>query len=191
MLTKPTNATRPARRAALALACAAATTFGTALTGCTAPDGDATADATSATEEATPPANDDEATENTDANTSPSPTPEPEPSPDGTYTSSCDYVLGDFTEGSDTGFRFIADAQLENTGNVGTVTRVVAEWYLSGGDSVKETKTVKMKSGASKRVGMTVPATSDQIDRHQALGFDAETCKVTATMVKTFGAPKQ
>jgi hypothetical protein len=124
------------------------------------------------------------------ADETPAPEPGPTPEPDGTYTSSCDYVLGDFTEHTKTGFRFIAEAKLQNTGNIGTVLRVKAVWYLSGGGKVKRTKTVRLRPGHTKRAGFTVPVGSDEIDRYQALGYGDDRCKVKAAMVDTFGEPR-
>src|SRR5699024_4225473 len=111
------------------------------------------------------------------------------PQPDGTYTSSCDYLLGDFTE-SESGFRFVADAQLRNTGNIGTITKVTVKWFLAGGDKIKEQKKVRMKPGTSRRVGFKHIATADEIDRHQALGYSGKTCVVKAALVDTFGEPQ-
>src|SRR5690625_4724257 len=111
------------------------------------------------------------------------------PKPDGTYTSSCDYILGDFTE-SETGLRFVADARLRNTGNVGTVTRVTARWFLAGGDEIKAQKSVRVGPGKTRRVGCVEVATQDQIDLHQALGFSQKTCTVKATIIDTFGEPE-
>lgn len=119
-------------------------------------------------------------------------TPEPRPTadPDGTYESSCDYVLGDFSENPRTGYRFVADVSMKNTGNIGLVNRVKATWYLSGGGKVVETKEVKVKAGRSKRVGITVPITNDQLDLHQSLGYNTETCRVRVAMIDTFGSPR-
>lgn len=114
--------------------------------------------------------------------------PPPEPDPDVEYESSCDYVLGDFSENSESGFRFIADAVLHNIGNIGTVNEVKVSWYLSGGDKITETKKVKVKAGADRRVGMSVPASQDEIDRHQSVS--TESCEVTVTTVDVFGDPK-
>jgi hypothetical protein len=109
------------------------------------------------------------------------------PEPDVEFQFSCDYVLGDFTENPDSGYRFIADANLNNVGNVGAVTKVTATWYLSGGDKVTKSKTVKIAYGvADKRIGFSVPATQDEIDRHQSA--TGETCKIGATVTDTYGA---
>ena len=111
------------------------------------------------------------------------------PKPDGTYTSSCDYILGDFTE-SETGLRFVADARLRNNGNVGTVTRVTARWFLAGGEEIKDQRSVRVAPGRARRVGFVEVATQDQIDLHQALGYSQKTCTVKAAIVDTFGEPE-
>lgn len=111
----------------------------------------------------------------------------PPANPDGTYTSSCDYVLGDFSDHTPKGFRFVADATLHNTGNVGTVTEVKAVWFQAGGGKVTETKTVRIRPGQHKRVGITKLVGQDEIHLIQAL--DGDDCKVTASMVDTFGKP--
>lgn len=108
------------------------------------------------------------------------------PDPDGTFTSSCSYVLGDQTE-SKSGYRFLADAELENTGNIGIVTKVTAKWLLAGGDHVSEHKKVRLKPGKSERAGFVHVATGDEIDRHQSLDVSADNCSVDTEIVDTFG----
>jgi hypothetical protein len=116
------------------------------------------------------------------------PTEEPaaQPNPEGSIEGSCDYVLGDFTE-TESGYRFVADATLINEGNVGIEVKAIAVWFLSGGDKVKATKSLRVPYGKSKRTGFSVIATQDQIDLHQSLGFDTETCKLNAQITDTFG----
>jgi len=114
--------------------------------------------------------------------------PPPLPAPDGTFTSSCTYVLGDFTQTKD-GYRFLADAQLENTGNIGTVDKVTATWLLAGGEKITKHKTVRVKPGKSKQVGLSRVASIDEIDRHQAMNA-GEKCSVDVTMIDTFGEPQ-
>ena len=57
--------------------------------------------------------------------------PPPDPKPDAKYSHSCDYLLGNFQDYSPQGFRFIAEARLNNTGNVGVVVKVTASWTTS------------------------------------------------------------
>lgn len=109
------------------------------------------------------------------------------PDPDGKYSSDCDYVLGNFTSGPN-GYRFIGDAHIHNVGNIGVVAEVKAAWFLLGGGDVKETKTVRLDVDQHKRVSFTVPATDDEIDRHQAID-SSRTCKVVVSLVDTFGQP--
>jgi len=106
------------------------------------------------------------------------------PDPDGTYEGTCDYLLGD---GGAEGYRFIADAKMVNTGNIGTVNDIKAVWYLGGGGKIVKEKTVRTNANTTKRVGFDFPASSDDIDRHQSVEGD---CKVVVTIVDTFGAVK-
>jgi hypothetical protein len=46
---------------------------------------------------------------------------------------------------------------------------------------------LRVPYGGSKRTGFSVVATSDQIDLHQSLGFETETCKLNARTTDTFG----
>lgn len=108
------------------------------------------------------------------------------PNADGEFSSTCDYVLGDFTE-SASGFRFVADAELQNTGNIGIVVRVMATWKQAGGVPIKVVKTAKVPVNRSKHVGITRVASQDEIDLHQATD---QGCKVKATIVDTFGEVK-
>lgn len=116
-------------------------------------------------------------------------TPEPRhretPEPDGEYTTTCDYVLGDFNDLSENGFRFVAGGRLRNTGNVGIKIRFTATWEQLGQEPIRESKTIRLARGKSRRVSITVPATGDQIDLHQSADGD---CRTHVTMVDTFGS---
>lgn len=114
-------------------------------------------------------------------------TPPPSPEPDGTYRSSCDYLLGDHTSYSQSGYRFVGDASMHNTGNIGTVNEVKAIWFLAGGGKIEETRKVRVPAGKRKRVGITKPIGGDEIDLHQSLGYNTKTCKVTVSILDTYG----
>lgn len=117
----------------------------------------------------------------------PEPEPAPEPDPAVKYSHSCDYLLGDFTSYTPGGFRFVADAKLRNTGNVGVVARVHAIWFQAGGGKVEMTRFgVQIPYNGSKRVGFTKQVGSDEIDLIQAMNYDDQ-CKVEVVMVDTFG----
>lgn len=73
--------------------------------------------------------------------------PAPDPKPDARYSHSCDYLLGNFQDYSPNGFRFIAEARLNNTGNVGAVVEVTAHWDQVGTHPITMTKTVKLPYG--------------------------------------------
>jgi hypothetical protein len=117
---------------------------------------------------------------------SPSADAPPSANPAGTYSHSCDYILGDFSDNTSSGFRFVAQAVIHNTGNIGTVDLVTARWFQAGTAPVVATKTVQVKAGASKRVGLTEQVTSDQIDLIQSLGY-GDNCTVKVSIGDTFG----
>ncbi len=119
---------------------------------------------------------------------SPSPSPDAPPvaDPSGTYSHSCDYVLGDFSDNTASGYRFVAQAVIRNTGNIGTVDTVTARWFQAGGKPVVGSKTVQVKAGASKRVGLTEQVSQNEIDLIQSLGY-GENCAVKVTIGGTFG----
>src|SRR5262249_54076873 len=100
--------------------------------------------------------------------TAPTTAPAPVPSPDGRYSSQCDYVLGDFTENTPTGYRLVAGTTIHNTGNVGIKTDVVAHWLRLGTSPVTEKKQVQVPYKASKRVNFTVPIDQNTLDLIQA-----------------------
>lgn len=104
---------------------------------------------------------------------------------DGTYTYRCDYVLGDFTDNTSTGYRLIASARLKNTGNIGTISRVTAIWDRLGTDPLKKTKTVRLASGKSVTVNFTIPIDQATLDLVQAADGD---CRVRSAIADTFGS---
>lgn len=114
----------------------------------------------------------------------------PEAHPALDYTKACDYVLGDFSEHSSTGYRFIAGADITNTGNVGIVVKVVAKWKQLGTDSVVESETVKVQYGKEKSVQITKPVGQNEIDLIQSAQGAGKICSVTAKIVDTFGEPR-
>lgn len=105
--------------------------------------------------------------------------------PGAEYTLKCDYLLGDFSE-SRSGYRFVAGGRVRNTGNVGLVVRVVARWEQLGSKPLREVRTFRLAVNKSRRVAITRPATSDEIDLHQSANSD---CKATAALIDTFGEP--
>lgn len=147
------------------------------LAGCVTPEGDDGSQAKDATESSSPAEEESE---------EPEEEPAPAADPQGNYSSSCDYLLGDFSSYTKSGFRFVADATVKNTGNIGTVNEVKAIWFQAGGKRVVVTKKVQLEPGQRKRVGFTKQVGQDEIDLIQALNFD-EQCKVVVSMVDTFG----
>lgn len=110
------------------------------------------------------------------------------PDPEIRATQQCNYLLGNFTP-TEAGYRFVADSTLRNTGNITVRALVVASWDLIGGERIVEEKTVKIPVGGSRRVGFVHVATQDEIDQHQALGFD-QNCRVRVRLIDTLGEPQ-
>jgi hypothetical protein len=111
------------------------------------------------------------------------------PEPDATYTSSCDYVLGDFTQ-SKNGFRFIAGADVENTGNIGVIVRVTATFKQLGTKPVVLKKNARIAYGESASVQLTKVVSQNQIDLIQSAQDSGDICKVVASVIDTFGQPQ-
>lgn len=96
----------------------------------------------------------------------------------------CDMLLGDFSEDPDSGYRFVGGGQIRNTGNIGTIVEIKAEWEILGSDPVVETQRVRLPAGETRSVSLSVPATSDQVDAHQS----AEgRCEIDAELIDTYG----
>lgn len=118
------------------------------------------------------------------------PPPEPEPAgpePDDEYIDSCDYLLGDDSEYTARGYRFVAGTDIDNTGNVGIVVKVTAKWKQLGANPVTVTKTAKVKYGESKSVQITKPVGGPEIEAIQAVQDAGNYCSVKGTIVDTFG----
>lgn len=122
-----------------------------------------------------------------ESNVSDEPEPAPEIDIDGAYRSSCDYLIGEW----DSWYRIVADATVHNTGNVGNVDKVVATWYLAGGDTIVLDKKVRSEPGERKRVGFDQEINEEQLDRIQSLHMsDMKVCDVKVTTIDTFGTPQ-
>ena len=109
------------------------------------------------------------------------------PKPGGTFTSSCDYILGDFSSKTATGYRFVAGATLHNTGNVGTIDRVVATWMQLGTAPIVMKKTIKDPYHGTRTVGFTYPASQDELSLLQAAQNQPNYCTVKDYVVGNFG----
>lgn len=57
------------------------------------------------------------------------------PNPKGNFAHTCSYVLGDFTA-TRQGLRFVADATITNTVNIGIIAKATAKWKQAGGPPV-------------------------------------------------------
>src|SRR6266542_3442979 len=121
--------------------------------------------------------------------TSPSPffSPIAEPSPDASYSKSCDYLLGDFSEHTATGFRFVAGAEITNDGNVGLVVDVKATFKQLGSNPIVLKKTARVGYNQTKQVGFTKEVGQDEIDLIQAAQDQGDICDVVVTVTGTFG----
>jgi hypothetical protein len=97
----------------------------------------------------------------------------------------CDYLPPEASQSQ--GYRFVADAAVRNTGNIGIIVRVRATWAQIGGPPVARTKAVRVPVQKGRTVRFDLPATQLQIDRHQSAG---SRCRVRGTMVNTFGVPR-
>jgi hypothetical protein len=125
-------------------------------------------------------------TSQSDAAEAAAPAAPPAPKPDAKYGQSCDYVLGDFSDYTATGFRFIADANITNTGNVGVVVEVKASWTQVGTKPVVMTKTIKVPTGAKRRAAFTKQVGQNEIDLIQSADYNHQ-CKIIASITDTFG----
>ncbi len=120
--------------------------------------------------------------------------PAPAPSPDGKYSGSCDVSLSSSVYGQD---YLTADIRLENTGNIGTITRATVRWGQQGFSPIKATKTVRLPAGRSKTVHFHYAATTGQISRFQDVQLTemggsgtGDGCRYRATNTGTFGSAR-
>jgi hypothetical protein len=113
--------------------------------------------------------------------------PPPTPDPEGKFTHACDYILGDFTDYTPTGYRFIAGANVRNTGNVGIVVRVFASWRQLGTSPITDARTVRVPYGESRNVNFTKDVSSNNIDLIQAALGNGPDCSVKVTIISSFG----
>jgi hypothetical protein len=112
------------------------------------------------------------------------------PNPDAKFSSACDYILGDFSNFTTHGFRFIASATIHNTGNIGVVADVKARWVQLGTKPLTDVKTVRIPVGASKHVNFTKPVGQDNIDLIQSAQGSGDICGVKVALTDTFGEPQ-
>ena len=155
--------------AGIALAACAATPGGHAATNATAPGSVAPA--------ATAPA------------TSAPPAPVA-PDPKGKYSGSCDYSLGNGTDGN---YKLIGEIDVTNTGNVGIVARVRITWPQEGYSPIRAIKTVRVPEGAKLPVRFHMPVDSNVIDLLQSwqTGHDLrDGCTYHVAITDTFGTPQ-
>lgn len=83
--------------------------------------------------------------------------PAPQPSPNGTYTGSCDYTLSVNPYRND---HLIGEIDLVNTGNIGTIDKVVITWPQEGYPPIRATRTVHLAYGQRLAVRFHISAGS-------------------------------
>ncbi|MGH3470813.1 MAG: hypothetical protein ACRDPG_02045 [Nocardioidaceae bacterium] len=118
--------------------------------------------------------------------TPPSPTAVPVANPHVIYSPGCSYILGKSRTDLTHGYRFVADAFLQNRGNVGTTVVVKASWDLAGRGPIVRSKQVQLAWHKSFRVGITVPVSQALIYLYTDQGHGYN-CSSKATIVDTFG----
>jgi hypothetical protein len=84
----------------------------------------------------------------------------------------------------------IADVRYHNTGNIGTVTRIVMKWPQEGYGPLTMTKTVRLGAGASTVVHFHRGVSSEEVDRFQnvQLATDGNPCDFSLNVINTFGS---
>lgn len=113
------------------------------------------------------------------------PTPAPI-APDATFRNKCSYVVGDSTERTKTGYRFLAQSKVENTGNTGIEVEVHASWFQGQADAVTETKRVRVDRGKSTTVNISVPVSRQEIDQIRLQEGPGRNCRVESSIVLTY-----
>ena len=122
------------------------------------------------------------------APSSPPPAAAPAPNPQGTYSGSCNYLLGS-SPATGTAVA-VGEIDLTNTGNIGEVTKARITWPQEGFAPLRETRTVHVAAGTTKRVSFSMPLSSNQISALQAwqTGHNyADGCTYRATITGTYG----
>lgn len=165
---------------------------GSSLAGPGDPSGTPTAPATSGNSDAnvSPDDSDTSSPGTLPEQTSPSgesPAVAPEPiAPDATFRNTCRYVVGDSTENSKTGSRFVATSRVANTGNTGIEVEIQASWSQGQGDAVTETKRARVDEGESTTVRISVPVSQKEIDAIRLNVATEPNCRVQSSIIATY-----
>lgn len=99
----------------------------------------------------------------------------------------CDFLLGDQTDRTETGYRMVAGGEVMNTGNVGVIVEVTARWSQLGAEARRESDRVRVAVGESREVQITVLSDGNEYDAYSSADFD---CDVDGEIVDTFGQPQ-
>lgn len=99
------------------------------------------------------------------------------------------YELGNSGMGP---YTVVAEVDLTNTGNIGTVDRVTAKWPQLGLPPLRMTKTVHVAAGHSKAVRFSMPVSQGQISALQdyQTSSPGDGYAYKATIISTYGAVK-
>lgn len=108
--------------------------------------------------------------------------------PEGTFARACDMLLGElgpsgFRYGDPTGPRFVASAEVTNTGDVSFVAKMTARWKQAGTKAIVARKDMLVAPGATESIAVTRLATQSQVDAYQATYALAESCTVDVVML--------
>jgi hypothetical protein len=125
------------------------------------------------------------------APTTSAPPPPPTPNPAGTITGSCDVSLSSSLYGQN---YLTAQANADNTGNIGTIVRVRVSWPLQGFAPITQTRTVRVAAGATSQVEFHAAVTQDQVSEFQDEQLSAngsDPCHYRGTITGTWGQPKR
>lgn len=99
---------------------------------------------------------------------------------DGSYNLECDYLLGNGLND----YRFVGGGTVTNDGNIGIEVWTTFKWEQLGGEPVEEVVKDRLEVGQRKRVSVSVDATGEQVDAHQAA--DSK-CSARTSIEGTFG----
>jgi hypothetical protein len=123
------------------------------------------------------------------AATSAAPAPAPVPSPAGNISGSCDVSLSSGIYGQN---YLTASVTANNTGNIGTISRIKVSWPLQGFSPIVKVKHVRVAAGGSKQVQFRAPVNEQQVSQFQdeqlaASNGNSNVCSYHATIVSTYG----
>jgi hypothetical protein len=105
------------------------------------------------------------------------------------YQSSCEddypvvFQTGDSSENTMTGFRFVGEMDLQNSGDAPARVRAQFTWLFFGGGSTSLTKTMTVPAGAHRKVGFVKPSTLAEVSNMAGHQVGDKLCKARATLL--------